>query len=166
VGDLEEFLPVWQHAAAQAPIGDWTLTQPVTRWLGETGKQVDEAHVHAVLAKLTQTARAWMGDADIALTPTIGVDTPRIGAAAALGLGARQTFDLYAPLGFFTAAFNASGQPAASYPIGLSPKGHPMGAQIIGRSMHDAEVLGLCRELEQALPFRHLRPSFPFESRS
>lgn len=165
-GDLEEFLPVWQHAATGAPVADWALTQPVTRWLAENGRNVRESDVVAVIEKLTRTAATWLGDADIALTPTIAVPTPKVGSGRALGGTPRQTFDHYAPLGFFTAAFNASGQPAASYPIGLSPQGHPMGAQLIGRPLGDAEVLGLCRELEQAIPFRQLRAPFPFESRS
>jgi amidase len=165
-GSVEEFLPAWQFTAAQAPIPDWQKTQAVTRWLAEEGKLVDESTVLALFAKLTARAAAWMGDADIALTPTIGAETPAIGAAKALGLSPRGTFDHYAPLGFFTAAFNVSGQPAASFPVGLSPKGHPMGVQIIGKPLADAEVLAVCQALEAAIPFRDIRPPFPFETHS
>lgn len=164
-GSIDEFLPIWQYTAAQAPVPDWQKTQAVTRWLATEGKSVDEADVARLFATLTTRAATWMGDADIALTPTIGAETPAIGSAKALGLSPRGTFDHYAPLGFFTAAFNVSGQPAASFPVGLSPKGHPMGVQIVGKPLADAEVLAVCQTLEAAIPFRDIRPPFPFETR-
>ena len=43
--------------------------------------------------------------------------------------------------GAFTAAYNISGQPAASLPAGLSASGLPIGVQIIGPAGKDDRLL-------------------------
>jgi Asp-tRNA(Asn)/Glu-tRNA(Gln) amidotransferase A subunit family amidase len=55
------------------------------------------------------------------------------------------------PLAVFTAAFNASGQPAASIPVpapGLQP---PPGVQLVARPGADALLLSILRRLEAEL---------------
>ena len=52
----------------------------------------------------------------------------------------------------FCAAFNASGQPAASLPIGMSTNGLPIGVHLAAAYAHDEELIALCAELELAQP--------------
>jgi amidase/6-aminohexanoate-cyclic-dimer hydrolase len=64
----------------------------------------------------------------------------------------------------FCAAFNASGQPAASVPLSVSADGLPIGVHLATRFGADEELIALCAELERAYPW-HAR--FPLgEKRS
>jgi len=155
-GDVEEFLPVWQHSAAQAPVHDWDLTQPVTKWLGERGKHVKPDEIDRLTAKMSAQVMEWFGDVDVWLTPTVAIAPERIGAWR--DLPPAEAFARAARMGVFTAPFNVSGLPAASVPAGLSRAGHPIGVQIAGRPFEDATLLQLAKELEDAMPWNHLRP--------
>jgi amidase len=156
-GIVDEFLPVWQATAASAPVHDWSLTQPVTRWLGEQGRRVDPAQVDRVVERLGRVVTAQFGDADVWITPTVAVPPPRIGAWR--DLPPPEAFREAIKLGVFTAPFNISGQPAASLPGGRSRRGHPIGIQIAGRPLADGLVLALARVLEREMPWADERPT-------
>jgi len=155
-GVLEEFLPVWQATAASAPVHDWSLTQPVTRWLGEQGRNVDAKLVERTTERLMAIVLEQFGDCDAWITPTVPVPPPRIGAWR--DMAPLEVFAEASKLGVFTAPFNISGQPAASVPAGRSRKGHPIGVQIAGRPLADGLVLALARQVEEALPWSEERP--------
>jgi amidase/6-aminohexanoate-cyclic-dimer hydrolase len=59
----------------------------------------------------------------------------------------------------FCAAFNASGQPAASVPLHWTADGLPVGVQLAARFGADETLIALCRELEQARPWVSRRPA-------
>jgi len=58
----------------------------------------------------------------------------------------------------FTAAFNASGQPAASLPLHWDAEGLPIGVHVAGRFGEDDALISLCAALEAATPWAHRRP--------
>jgi len=58
----------------------------------------------------------------------------------------------------FCAAFNASGQPAASVPLHWSSDGLPIGVHLAAAFGDDATLIALCAELEQAAPWAAKRP--------
>ncbi len=147
---------MWQRIAALAPVHDWSLTQPVTRWLAEQGANVSDAEVLRLTSKLSADVLAWFGDVDIWLTPTVAVAPPKIGAWK--GLAPPDVFAEAAKLGVYTAPFNVSGQPAASVPAGLSRAGLPIGVQLAGRSLEDGTVLAVARQIEEAAPWRGMKP--------
>ena len=155
-GIIEEFLPVWQATAASAPVHDWSLTQPVTRWLGEQGLHVDAAEVVRIVQRLGRVVLEQFGDVDAWITPTVAVAPPRIGAWK--HLSPPDVFREATRLGVFTAPFNISGQPAASVPAGRSRMGHPIGVQIAGKPLADGLVLALAREIERRSPWNDDRP--------
>jgi amidase len=155
-GVIEEFLPVWQAAAARAPVHDWSLTQPVTRWLGEKGRAVDPRVVARTIDKLEALVLAQFGDVDAWITPTVPVPPPRVGAWK--GLPPEGVLEQALKLGVFTAPFNLSGQPAASVPAGMSRAGHPMGVQIAGRPLADGLVLAIARQIEKEMPWADAHP--------
>jgi amidase len=64
-------------------------------------------------------------------------------------MGRGMIFD-YSP---FCAAFNASGQPAASLPLHQSTDGLPIGIHLAARYGADAELIALSAELEAAAPW-------------
>jgi len=57
----------------------------------------------------------------------------------------------------FCAAFNASGQPAASIPLCHSPSGLPIGLHLAAGFGQDEVLIALCAELEQAQPWAQHR---------
>lgn len=64
----------------------------------------------------------------------------------------------------FCAAFNASGQPAASVPLHWTATGLPVGIHLAAPFGEDATLIALCAELEQAAPWAHRTPSILSEN--
>jgi len=59
----------------------------------------------------------------------------------------------------YTHLFNLTGQPSASVPIGLSNNGLPLAAMLSARNGEDALLLGVCAQLERAVPWFDHRPT-------
>jgi amidase/6-aminohexanoate-cyclic-dimer hydrolase len=98
---------------------------------------------------------------DILLTATLAEPPARIGRFAhvsedyvAYRLGPEGVF-AYSP---FCAACNASGQPAASLPLGHSAAGLPVGVHLAARFGADEELIALSAEIEAARPWIGQRP--------
>lgn len=98
---------------------------------------------------------------DILLTATLAEPPARVGRFShqtedylAYRLGPDGIF-AYSP---FCAAFNASGQPAASLPLHWSAGGLPVGIHLAGRAGEDDQLISLCAELETAKPWFQRRP--------
>ncbi|HAN32301.1 MAG TPA: hypothetical protein DCQ06_11950, partial [Myxococcales bacterium] len=133
------------------------LLQPATRWVRKIGRSVTIEQARAENAALGEIVRNWWGDADVVLTPTVGVDPPRAGEFKALD--PPDLFKRMGTIGAFTAPFNISGQPSASIPAGFSNAGLPVGALLTTRHGQDATLFQLCTELEKALNWRRRRCS-------
>jgi amidase len=58
----------------------------------------------------------------------------------------------------FCAIFNASGQPAASLPLGWSQDGLPIGVHLAAAFGQDESLIALCAEVERAAPWGAKRP--------
>jgi amidase/6-aminohexanoate-cyclic-dimer hydrolase len=89
---------------------------------------------------------------DILLSATLAEPPARVGRFAH---GTEGVF-AYSP---FTAVFNASGQPAASLPLGMSAGGLPIGVHLAARFGADEELIALCAEIERAAPWIGRRPA-------
>lgn len=153
-GSIEEFLPAWQRLMADAPVLFNSRLQPVTRWLRDPGRKITRQRALEIQLAITQRILATMGDADIWLTPTVPVPTPTVGQWK--NLPPDQAFGQAAQMGVFTATCNITGAPAATIPVGLRGNRWPMGAHLVGRLGDDATVLQVSRQLEQAMPWRHI----------
>lgn len=104
---------------------------------------------------------AFFDPCDILLTATLSEPPAMIGRFAHTDrdfvhfrTGPGMVFD-YSP---FCAAFNASGQPAASVPLFWNGEGLPIGVHLATRFGADEELMALCAELESARPWAGLRP--------
>ncbi len=93
---------------------------------------------------------------DILLSATLAEPPARVGRFP------HQTTDYLAyrtgPEGIFAyspfcAVFNASGQPAASLPLGWSSGGLPIGIHLAAAFGKDEELIALCAEVERAAPW-------------
>ena len=124
------------HAASLQP----------TRYLQAVG----EIHAYG-----RQMADYFASGPDILLTATLAEPPARIGRFnhdrtdyVNYRTGPGGIFD-YSP---FCAAFNASGQPAASLPMGMSASGLPIGVHLAAAYGRDEDLIALCAELELAQP--------------
>lgn len=106
-------------------------------------------NVHRIALKLSLQ----MQPHDVILTPTTALTAPRLGVFDSR----TERFDYehwcafsaqFAP---FTDIFNATGQPAASVPIGRANSGLPIGAQIAAGQGRDELVLQVSRQIELCL---------------
>jgi len=154
---VEEFLPLWQHQVSGTPFCSWNKTEPVTRWLGRAGRLLSAQSVstrfEALKARYENTVQGF----DLLITPTVAVPPPMIGAFS--DLSPEVSIMEAAKLVAFTAMFNLVGLPAASVPVGFTGAGLPIGLQVVGGHFGECDVLELAWQLEEALPWGHLRPS-------
>lgn len=149
VGTLEEFLPIYQRLAANAPVPRESLLQPVTRWLRQAGRSLRNAEVVQLRESLGTRVDAWFSGCDIVLSPTVPIRPPEVLAFAALP--PEQAFARAAVFGAFTAMYNLSGQPAISVPA-ATLGALPVGVQLAAARGKDALLLRLTRSLEEKLP--------------
>ena len=98
---------------------------------------------------------------DILLTATLAEPSAKVGRFAhntddylAFRTGPDGVF-AYSP---FCAIFNASGQPAASLPLGTSSNGMPVGVHLAAAFGQDESLISLCAEIERAAPWAQHRP--------
>jgi amidase len=150
-GSVDEFIPLMAKWVAKVPLLPFTetLLQPTTRWLRERGRGVATAEVTRLHHDLERRVAAWLGDADMWLTPTVPILPPMVHAYD--DLDGEAVFRAAAPIGAFTAPFNISGQPAVSLPAGRSQGGVPIGIQLVARHGEERRLLSLAAALEPAL---------------
>lgn len=129
--------------------GAWAYAQTLhsTRYLEAVGE------IHAFGR---QMARFFAGGPDVLLSATLSEPPARVGRfnhATEDYVGFRTGPDgifAYSP---FCAVFNASGQPAASLPLGWSSTGLPIGIHLAAAFGQDELLISLCAEIERAAPW-------------
>ena len=127
----------------------------------QAGKQVTAPQYAAGIDSLRHFARDienfWFEEGwDILLTPTLTIQTPRLGLfnptpenpMGSLGLNPSR----------FTVPFNVAGLPALSLPLGMSSAGVPIGVQIGAGYGREDQLIQLAAQLEEALPWADRRP--------
>lgn len=124
-----------------------TATLDPTRYLDAVGE------IHAFGR---QMAQFFADGPDILLSATLAEPPAQVGRFShatedyvGYRIGPNGIF-AYSP---FCAAFNASGQPAASLPMGMSAGGLPVGVHLAAAFGQDEELIALCAELELAQPW-------------
>lgn len=117
-------------------------------------------------AQLYRRVEALFEDADVLLTPTVSAPPPRVDHrqdedfeidGEVVGRLRQQWY-------CYTGAFNLTGHPAISIPIGFDEAGLPIGAQIVGPWFSEALLLDLAGAVEQLMPWRDVRPSVPTDA--
>lgn len=105
---------------------------------------------------------AGFADYDIILSATLAEPPAKVGRFT----HEREDYETYrvGPGGVFEyspfcAAFNASGQPAASVPLHWTNEGLPVGVHLAAAFGQDATLIALCAELEHAAPWSHRKPT-------
>jgi amidase len=129
--------------------GAWAYAQTLqpTRYLQAVG----ELHAFG-----RQMAGFFDGGPDILVSATLAEPPARVGRFShntedyvGYRVGPNGVF-AYSP---FCAVFNASGQPAASVPLGWSSSGLPIGVHLAAAFGQDELLIALCAEIERAAPW-------------
>lgn len=88
---------------------------------------------------------------DVLLTPTLAQQTPPLGLLDTTDPAAMyQHGSTYSA---WTSVFNVTGMPAISLPLGTASDGMPLGVQFVADLGHEARLLSLAAQLEQAAPW-------------
>ena len=148
-GTVEEFLPMFRFLARGMFVPSESSLQGTTRLLREPSRAVDLATAMACREMFRARLDAWFGDVDLWVTPTVGAPAPLVGAWA--DATPQALFDGAAPLGAFTAGFNASGHPATSIPLWPRPGAAPIGVQLVAPRGEDVRAMAVARALLEAL---------------
>jgi amidase len=171
---VEPFLVRWAAGQAQAldqlgsvggqPIGPDDV-EPLTWALAEIGRSRSAGEYlaavgqHQVLSRMI--AAIYESGFDLLLTPTLGEPPPRLGSFDDSGPDPMAAFERAFLSGCFTAAFNATGQPAISLPLHWSESNLPIGVQLVAPLGREDVLLRVASQLEQAVPWAdRIPPTF------
>jgi amidase len=171
-GYIPQFLVRWTAGVA-AGLDFWGIrtgkpvtaedVEPCTWALAEQGWSNSAAAYLTAIGYAQIVSRAvlsWWQDFDLLLTPTMAQPPAEIGS---IGTGRDDESPLAPiersiPYAAFTAAFNATGQPAISLPLHWSEAGLPIGVQLVGDLGREDLLLQVASQLEQAAPWAERRP--------
>ena len=106
------------------------------------------SRVRRITSRLTDTY-------DVVLTPTLAEVTPRIGHLDPAN-DYQQIIERLIEWVAFTPLQNATGEPAISLPLAESASGLPVGMMFAAPMGHEARLLHLAYELEEARPWRRI----------
>jgi amidase len=168
---VEPFLVRWAAGQAQAldqlgavggkPIGPEDV-EPLTWALAETGRERSAGEYLAAVGQHQIMSRMIAGihesGFDLLLTPTLGEPPPPLGSFDDSGPDPMAAFERAFLCGCFTAAFNATGQPAISLPLHWSESGLPVGVQLVAPLGREDLLLRVASQLEQAVPWADRMP--------
>jgi amidase len=156
------FETCWSVLTAMSPVPPERehLLRPLTRWLTERGRAVSGPDFGLALGELRRVAAAAL----TALSPYDAVLTPTL-AALPLPVGAIRDDDdpaadfehqkRFTP---WTSAWNVTGMPAATLPLGWTDDGLPVGVMLAARPAEEELLLSLCAQVEAAAPWHDRRP--------
>ncbi|PWC07340.1 amidase [Mycetocola zhujimingii] len=161
-----EMLAVYSTGAAmlRAPRRpDPALLEGVSRRVLEETARASALDIMASIDaqhRVTRSVAEFFERFDLLVTPTIGqlpaphgtldYDNDRYSA--------REWLARISEYGPFTAAFNISGNPAISLPLGESRESLPIGVQIVAAHGREDLLLSVAAQLEQAMPWRERVP--------
>jgi amidase len=167
---VEPFLVRWAAGQAQAldqlgAVGGKRIgpedVEPLTWALAEIGRSRSAGEYLAAVGQHQVLGRLIAGihesGIDLLLTPTLGEPPPPLGTFDDSG-DPMAAFERAFLSGCFTAAFNATGQPAISLPLHWSEDGLPIGVQLVAPLGREDLLLQVASQLEEAAPWADLVP--------
>ena len=143
-------------ALGAAPPGREDRLRPLTRWLAGRGRAVSAPEFGMAIGELRRIAAAGLtalAPYDVVLTPTLAAPPLRIGELRndedpAADFEAQKRFTPY------TSAWNVTGMPALSLPLGWAYAGEarlPVGVMLAARPAEESLLLSLAAQVEEAV---------------
>jgi amidase len=137
--------------------------EPYTWALAEMGRELAAPDYIAAVQVLHTQAREmavwWAKGFDLLVTPTMAELPPRLGQFSSTPDEPLAPLARSGPMCTFTAAFNATGQPAISLPLHWSDDGLPVGVQLAAAYPREDLLLQVAAQLEEQRPWHDRRPS-------
>jgi amidase len=147
-------------AMSVVPPEQQPLLRPLTRWLSDRGRAVSGPEFGLALGELRRIAAGALtalAPYDVVLTPTLAAPPLPVGAIRDDDDPAAD-FENQKRFTPWTSAWNVTGMPAASLPLGWTDDGLPVGVMLAGRPAEEELLLSLCAQVEAAAPWRHRTP--------
>jgi amidase len=136
--------------------------EPLSWALAEIGRRHSAGEYLGAVGQHQVMSRMFAGihesGFDLLLSPTMGEPPPPLGSFDDSGPEPMAAFERAFIDGCFTAAFNATGQPAISLPLHRSGEGLPVGVQLVAPLGREDLLLRVAAQLEQAVPWADRRP--------
>jgi amidase len=168
---IDSFMVRWAagQAAALAQIGQAAGreigaddVEPLTWALAEKGRS-DSAGAYLEAVSLHQLltrgiAQIYESGVDLVLSPTLGEPPPPLGTFDDSGPDPMASIERAELTATFTAAINATGQPAISLPLHWSEDGLPIGVQLAAGYGREDVLIRVAAQLERAHPWADRRP--------
>jgi amidase len=145
--------------SALIPADRRDMLLPYTRSLNARGEALSGSDVLTAQGVLARYASAFLTaseSVDVALTPV--TNGPPVPVGHFLAEGVEGVADRMLAWSGYTPWANLTGQPAVSLPSHLDGDGLPHSVQIVGRQRHDAQLLALAAQLEDAAPWNDVHP--------
>lgn len=145
-------------------LADPSATEPRTRLVGAVGGRISDTALARAVGwgdRAAERLATLPGSADVLVTPTLAAPPRAIGSLD--GLRAVALAGGVVP---FTPAWNVTGQPAVSVPVGSTSSGLPLAVQLVGRPDSEALLLGLASSLERLISWSARRPPLDGEQRA
>jgi len=155
---------LWLEDAARTvgrPINGDTL-EPINLKLYEHGRNAQPGDVNGALRSMRFHVGEAIRDFDLLLTPTLPTVALPHGSVYSTtnpALTAEEFIKADHGLYQYVGVFNITGQPSVSLPLAQSQSGLPIGLLIAGRFGDEATLVRIARDLEEARPWSHRRPS-------
>jgi amidase len=131
--------------------------EPLTWAMAEEGKRRHSGQYLAAVSQHQAVGRMlgmWFESGhDLLLTPTLGELPPPLGSFDDSGPEPLQTIYRGEGMACFTAAVNATGNPAISLPLAWSEDGLPIGVQLVAPLGREDVLLRVASQLEEARPW-------------
>lgn len=169
--DLEPTEPYWltlstalwnARFADQLPRWGNKISPTLVRQMAGGNNVAAEAVGRALMdrTKLYRQVQGWFERFDVIAMPTLsrtalGIDENLFGDIEIEGKPAGKVRRAWYP---YTHPFNLTGNPAICIPAGLHSDGLPVSLQLVGRRGEDARLLRIAALLEQARPWKDIRP--------
>jgi amidase len=136
--------------------------EPLSWALAEVGRRHSAGEYLTAVGQHQVMSRMFAGihesGFDLLLSPTLGEPPPPLGSFDDSGPEPMAAFERAFIDGCFTAAFNATGQPAISLPLHRSEDGLPIGSQLVAPLGREDLLLRIAAQLEQAAPWADRTP--------
>lgn len=158
----DRFETLWAALAVQAavPPGRADRLEPLTIWLRERGARLSVPQLFADLGAIQSEVRGALyrlAGCDLLLCPTLARPSAAVGyfreaADPALDFQRQKEFSP------FCAAYNVTGQPAVTLPVGWTADGLPVGAMLAAGVGQDALLLRVAAAVEAVAPWHDRHP--------